>query len=52
MDLVDEHDDYDPMTEYGFAPADMSPEEEHVLGGSVGAPTGEDDGLVPQEDVW
>jgi len=52
MDLVDENEDYDPMTEYGFAPAEMSPEEEHVLGGSAGAPTDQDDGLVPQEDVW
>ena len=52
MDLVDENEDYDPMTEYGFAPGDMSPEEEHVLGGSAGTPTGEEDGLVPQEDVW
>ena len=52
MDLVDENEDYDPMTEYGFTPANMSPEEEHVLGGDVGSAADNDDGLVPQEDVW
>lgn len=59
MDLVDEHDDYDPMTEYGFEPAHMSPEEEEALRGGVSATltaeehnAGEHDELVPQEDVW
>ena len=53
MDLVDENEDYDPMTEYGFAPANMSPEEEHALGGGADLPADDDDdGLVPQEDVW
>ena len=51
MDLVDENEDYDPMVEYGFAIADLSPEEEHVIGGGV-LQAEEDDGLVPQEDVW
>ena len=37
LDLVDEHDDYDPMTEYGFTPTELSAEEQHVL---TGAPLG------------
>ena len=52
MDLVDEHEDYDPMTEYGFSPGNMSPEEEQALGGGVAQSSDDDDGLVPQEDVW
>ncbi len=34
MDLVDENADYDPMSEYGFRPRTLSPEEEHVLSGA------------------
>ncbi len=53
MDLVEEHPDYDPMTEYGFKPAELTPEEQHAL---TGAPLANiDDGgesLVPKEDVW
>lgn len=54
MDLVDENDDYDPMSEYGFEPIQMSPEEEEAIRGSDIAATAseEEDGLVPQEDVW
>lgn len=54
MDLVDENDDYDPMSEYGFEPIQMSPEEEEAIRGSDSAATAseEEDGLVPQEDVW
>jgi len=52
MDLVDEHDDYDPMIDHGFAPAHMSPEEASVLGGNLESSTDDDGGLVPQEDVW
>ena len=52
MDLVDEHDDYHPMAEYGFTPADMSPEEEHALGRGAASPADEDDGFVPHEDAW
>ena len=52
MDLVDEHPDYDPMVERGFAPADMSPEEEHALGDGSPQARDEDDELVPQEDAW
>jgi hypothetical protein len=54
MDLVEEHDDYDPSAEYGFSPDALSPEEEQALAGSTLA-TGDradDDELVPQEDAW
>ncbi|MCA9533904.1 MAG: BREX system ATP-binding protein BrxD [Myxococcales bacterium] len=57
MDLVVQHEDYDPMSEYGFAPAEdeLSDEEKHVLTGvKPEAPDdeGEGDGMVPHEDVW
>jgi hypothetical protein len=56
LDLVDEHADYDPVTAYGFAPAELRPEEEAALagGGSATAPSdpGDDDGPVKPEDVW
>jgi hypothetical protein len=54
MDLVEEHDDYDPSAGYGFSPDALSPEEEQALAGSTLA-TGDradDDELVPQEDAW
>lgn len=54
MDLVEEHDDYDPSAEYGFSPDALSPEEEQALAGSTLA-TGDqedDNELVPQEDAW
>ena len=52
MDLVDEHDDYHPMQEYGFSPSQLSAEEEHVLSGAALGLAGADDELVPEEDVW
>jgi hypothetical protein len=53
MDLVEEHSDYEPMTEYGFTPAELSAEEQHVLTGApLVAPDDDGDALVPQEDVW
>jgi hypothetical protein len=53
MDLVEEHDDYVPMKEYGFKPDALSAEEQHALSGEPFAvPDGDDEGLVPQEDVW
>ena len=51
MDLVEEHDDYDPSSAYGFSPDALSPEEEQALAGKTLAP-GDDDELVPQEDAW
>jgi hypothetical protein len=52
MDLVDENPDYDPMTEYGFSPASLTPEEELSLKGQPYIPEDADDGLIPQEDVF
>jgi hypothetical protein len=52
MDLVDEHADYDPATEYGFSPSDLRPEEEHVLTGASLRVEDEEPELVPQEEVW
>ena len=56
MDLVDEHDGYAPMEEYGFDPAveGLRPEEQAVMSG-VTEPVGSDedaDIAVPHEDVW
>lgn len=51
MDLVDEQEDYEPMTEYGFELDEMNPEEEHALSGRD-LLEGADDDLIPKEDVW
>jgi len=51
MDLVQEHEDYDPMVEYGFQPVALSPEEERALVGDA-LTLDEDTALVAQEDVW
>ena len=53
MDLVEEHEEYDPVKEYGFTLASLSPEEQHALSGVAARETDEvEDDLVPQEDVW
>ncbi|MBK1717210.1 BREX system ATP-binding protein BrxD [Thiocystis violacea] len=53
MDLVEEHADYDPMTEYGFKPDQLSPEEQQaLLGEPSGADATENEMLIPREDVW
>ena len=53
MDLVEEHHDYDPMTEYGFTPAELNAEEQHALTGTpLISPADDGDAPVPQEDVW
>lgn len=52
MDLVDENEDYDPMTEYGFTPIALSPEEAHVISGASLVLDDAGDDLVPREDVW
>lgn len=52
MDLVDENEDYDPMTEYGFTPTALGPEEAHVLSGSSLELDDPEDDLVPVEDTW
>jgi len=52
MDLVDERDDYDPMSKYGFEPSELSPEEQNVISGVTGSAEPKGDELVPQEDAW
>jgi hypothetical protein len=53
LDLVEEHADYAPMSEYGFQATALSPEEQHVLSGTKPADFDDEaDGLVPAEDVW
>jgi hypothetical protein len=55
MDLVEEHDDYDPMTVYRFKTSDdLRPEEQHAATGehpAVGHDDDDDD-LIAVEDVW
>ena len=53
LDLVAEHDDYDPLREYGFKPIELRPEEKHVISGEPLPPI-DDDGsaLIPTEDAW
>lgn len=52
MDLVEQHEEYEPMAEYGFAPQELRAEEAVVLGGGGPQPPEGDEGLVPFEDVW
>ena len=52
LDLVEEHPEYDPASEYGFQPTELTPEEQHALSSeppTVDEPT---DDFVPEEDVW
>jgi hypothetical protein len=51
MDLVDENEDYDPMTQCGFVPAELTPEEQHVISG-MPLVVEADDAPVPNEDTW
>ncbi|MGE4073567.1 MAG: BREX system ATP-binding protein BrxD [Lysobacterales bacterium] len=53
LDLVEEHPDYEPASEYGFTPKSLSTEEEHAISGTpLPLPDAESPELVPQEDVW
>jgi hypothetical protein len=54
LDLVEEHADYDPMTQYGFRAAELSPEEQQALTGGPAAPPADapTEASVPTEDVW
>ena len=52
LDLVDQHPNYDPMTQYGFTPKEPSAEEQHILAGQVPPPPDDAEELVPQEDAW
>jgi hypothetical protein len=52
LDLVEEHDDYDPLAHGGFEAGDLRPEEAAALSGAaLGAADVAPDG-VPAEDVW
>lgn len=51
LDLVDENDDYDPMTEYGFVPLELSAEEQYAITGSPKL-IDDDDSLAVTEDTW
>ena len=56
MDLIEEHAEYDPATEYGFTlpqPPTLRIEEQHALtGAALTSADLTDDELVPQEDAW
>jgi len=56
MDLVDEHDDYIPMEEYGFDPGaeNLLPEEQAAISGAAAPVEVDDDAdvAIPHEDVW
>ena len=53
LDMVDEHEDYDPMVEYGFQPAELSPEEQHAITGAKLEPDEDrDEAPAPTEDTW
>lgn len=51
MDLVDEHEDYDPIAECGFVAAELTPEEQHAISGTP-LVVEADDAPVPHEDTW
>jgi hypothetical protein len=54
MDLVDEHDDFDPIKEYNFAPKGLTDAEQAAMEQKKldEASAELDDDLVPTEDVW
>jgi hypothetical protein len=53
LDLVEEHADYEPMTEYGFQVKELSFEEQHVLSGASLVDLDDElEELVSAEDVW
>lgn len=54
LDLVDEHDDYDPAEAYKFRPLDLTPEEQQALDGrgTAVAPPDDDDEPVAVAEVW
>ncbi len=56
MDLVDEHDDYNPAEQYGFDPGsgELLPEEQAAVSGAATPDDAKEEAdiAVPQEDVW
>lgn len=51
LDLVDENEDYDPMTDYGFIPQELTPEEQHAISGTPPL-SDEDETPALPEDIW
>lgn len=51
LDLVDENEDYDPMTEYGFIPQELTPEEQHAISGTPPLADEDETPALP-EDIW
>lgn len=52
LDLVDQNEDYDPATHYGFEPKELREEEQHALSGTQVEVPEADDAPVPAQDVW
>lgn len=51
LDLVDENEDYDPMTEYGFIPRELTPEEQHAISGTPPLADEDQTPALPR-DIW
>ena len=54
LDLVVEHPDYDPMSQYGFQARELTPQEQHILTGQppMVAEDAAGETTVPNEEVW
>lgn len=54
MDLVEQEENYDPMTEWGFDPkaVKLSPQEQQAISGHPPAKDDDDEGDIPVEQVW
>ena len=54
LDLVVEHPDYDPMSQYGFHARELTPQEQHILTGQppMVAEDASGETTVPSEEVW
>jgi len=54
LDLVVEHPDYDPMSQYGFQARELTPQEQHILTGQppMVAEDAVGETTVPSEEVW
>jgi hypothetical protein len=52
LDLVEQHEDYDPNLQYGFTPKEPSDAEKEILAGQAAAIPDDADDLVPEEDAW
>ncbi|GAB5545239.1 MAG: BREX system ATP-binding protein BrxD [Sandaracinaceae bacterium] len=52
LDTVDDFADYDPMTQYGFEPVELSPQEQEAMRGGAVSPDADPDEEVAVEQVW